>query len=488
MARYNGLIIPRSYNDYYRRDDPEAIREIVALAADAELNANSRNPVQNKAVAEVVPNNASTTNLLATHDDVENITKLIPDQVSEENQLADKDFVNSSISSNTAYFRGTYNSIEELEAYAGEKTLNDYAFVIDIDEVSNKSYNRYKYNGTTWEFEYTLNNSSFTAEQWAAIQSGITAELVSLIGLATGSSPIGSIIPYAGENIPAGFLLCDGRELLIEDYDKLYAIIGQLPACQSENEGYFKLPDLRGKFTQGANNNLGENIAAGLPNIKFEWSKYSENGDNHLVGVTTSQVSGEYGGAFDRQNRIRYKNTALASLGETKLDGTLQNDVYGKSDTVQPPAFTVNYIIKATSTNDSVNEIIDDSTKDVGHAWSGEKVAAEIETVDNKNNYSTEETVVGTWIDGKPIYRKVISPLPTIDFATSGWKIIGNLPNCDTFVNRFISYIDSDNRTRFEGMYLQISFLNGTLYGAGTGGMDRIILKSVIVEYTKTTD
>lgn len=31
-----------------------------------------------------------------------------------------------------------------------------------------------------------------------------------------------------------------------------------------------------------------------------------------------------------------------------------------------------------------------------------------INEVDNKFNYSTEEQIIGKWIDGKPIYRKVI--------------------------------------------------------------------------------
>lgn len=40
----------------------------------------------------------------------------------------------------------------------------------------------------TWEFEYTLNNSSFTAAQWAAINSGITESLVSkLTGIEAGA-------------------------------------------------------------------------------------------------------------------------------------------------------------------------------------------------------------------------------------------------------------------------------------------------------------
>lgn len=101
----------------------------------------------------------------------------IPEQASATNQLADKNFVNSSIATNTANFIGTFNSVAELEAYSGTVTNNDYAFVVVTDTAGNTAYDRYKYNGDTeqWLFEYELNNSSFTANQWAAINSGITS-------------------------------------------------------------------------------------------------------------------------------------------------------------------------------------------------------------------------------------------------------------------------------------------------------------------------
>lgn len=86
-------------------------------------------------------------------------------------------FVNSSVATNTAYFVGTFNSVQELEAYSGDLSNNDYAFVIGTDSAGNTVYNRYKYNGDTqqWAFEYALNNSSFTANQWATINSGMTS-------------------------------------------------------------------------------------------------------------------------------------------------------------------------------------------------------------------------------------------------------------------------------------------------------------------------
>ena len=198
MARYNGLIIPRSYNDYYSRSDPQAIRDIVALAADGELNAESKNPLQNQAIAKIVPVTASPENKLIVQSqisgltaDVETIKNIIPNTASETNELADKNFVNSTVGTNTANYiyktesggeKVPFSSVAELEAYAGIVTNNDYAFVTGIDENGNAYYDRYKADVNdgvvTWAKEYRLNNSSFTAEQWAAIQSGITADKV----------------------------------------------------------------------------------------------------------------------------------------------------------------------------------------------------------------------------------------------------------------------------------------------------------------------
>lgn len=111
-------------------------------------------------------------------------------------------FVNSSISTNTANFLGTYDVVTDLglttsatnaqiasalNSYvfpAGTTvTNNDYVFVsinysttTDIDE-----YRRFKYSDASngsWAYEYTLNNSSFTQAQWDAINSAITSTKV----------------------------------------------------------------------------------------------------------------------------------------------------------------------------------------------------------------------------------------------------------------------------------------------------------------------
>lgn len=117
------------------------------------------------------------------------IEEKIVDAATKDNKLIDKQYVDDAITNNTATFRGTKNTLEELKALDGEN--NDYAFLEVIDETTGfvEKYDRYKCVVTgegetktkTWTYEFTLNNSSFTAEQWAAITSGITNTLVEQI-------------------------------------------------------------------------------------------------------------------------------------------------------------------------------------------------------------------------------------------------------------------------------------------------------------------
>lgn len=166
----DGLIIPRSYNDYFSKSDPTAIRQLVGQYTDPALSSTSELPVQNKAVKGAL----------------DGITELIPAQATAQNQLADKGFVNSSVATNTANYISDngdpFTSVADLEAYSGTVTNNDYAFVTGTDSDGNTYYDRYKAtvsgSAVTWAKEYRLNNSSFTAAQWAAITSGITAAKV----------------------------------------------------------------------------------------------------------------------------------------------------------------------------------------------------------------------------------------------------------------------------------------------------------------------
>ena len=111
-------------------------------------------------------------------------------------------FVNSSIATNTANFKGTYDVVSDLGLtesatqaqvitelnaktswkVGSDPTNNDYCFVqfdLSSDPGNVDRYDRYKFSGIygqggSWGYEYTLNNSSFTQAQWAAINSLVT--------------------------------------------------------------------------------------------------------------------------------------------------------------------------------------------------------------------------------------------------------------------------------------------------------------------------
>lgn len=281
--------------------------------------------------------------------DITEIIDYLPNDVSKENKLTTEDFVNSSIATNTANFLGTFNTLEEIEALT-DVTNNDYAFWKTTDTLGSVVFKRYKYSADEqlWKFEYDLNNSSFTAKQWEAINSGITAELVAKIGYVNSILPIGALMPWLSDNLPVGFLAFDGSEYNISDYPELYNVIKNIPSFHSDTEGKFKIPNLKGRVLQGADTVIGELIEAGLPNIT---------GNTKLAGSVEEPT-----GAFDKDtvtirassygSEFNYSPIIFdASKGETKTDGTLKTEyephVYGNSDTVQPPAFTVRWIIKA---------------------------------------------------------------------------------------------------------------------------------------------
>jgi microcystin-dependent protein len=66
--------------------------------------------------------------------------------------------------------------------------------------------------------------------------------------------PTGAILPFAGTNIPRGFLLCDGSEVEIVKFSELYDVIGNTYGVASLGFETFRLPDLRGRFALGRDN------------------------------------------------------------------------------------------------------------------------------------------------------------------------------------------------------------------------------------------
>lgn len=102
------------------------------------------------------------------------------------------------------------------------------------------------------------------------------------------------------------------------------------------------------------------------------------------------------------------------------------------------------------------------------------------------NVYSTEETVVGTWTDGKPLYRKVVST--TTPSTGSDWISVVELPTTirikkiQALLGGYLPiplYITTSH-------YVVFQIVNGNIQMNVAGYTNNSV--EFIVEYTKTTD
>ena len=170
-------------------------------------------------------------------------------------------------------------------------------------------------------------------------------------------SPAGVVSPFAGpvENIPAGWLLCDGSEISRTEYANLYDAIG---VCWGIGDGAttFNLPDLRGLFLRGVSGESGNDPDA------EERLVLNDNGGNtgNNVGSYQSDAIRNITGSFKTVDHTEpfvdgaFFNTDRWSLSAkggnsdawgvvTNLDASL---VVPTGNDNRPKNAYVNYIIK----------------------------------------------------------------------------------------------------------------------------------------------
>ncbi|MGM9562124.1 MAG: hypothetical protein ACI3WT_07770 [Phascolarctobacterium sp.] len=77
-------------------------------------------------------------------------------------------------------------------------------------------------------------------------------------------------------------------------------------------------------------------MEAGLPNITGSVGTYRLAVESVSTGALYVKWRGAYG----------QSGSNAANADEIGFDASRSNDIYGSSDTVQPPAVTINYLIK----------------------------------------------------------------------------------------------------------------------------------------------
>jgi microcystin-dependent protein len=90
--------------------------------------------------------------------------------------------------------------------------------------------------------------------------------------------PVGTILAFAGVNIPSGYLICDGAAVSRSTYANLYGVIGNSWGA-GNNSTTFNLPDLRGQFLRGVTGSSTSD-----PDASSRTAKYSGGNTGNNVG------------------------------------------------------------------------------------------------------------------------------------------------------------------------------------------------------------
>ena len=105
------------------------------------------------------------------------------------------------------------------------------------------------------------------------------------------------------------------------------------------------------------------------------------------------------------------------------------------------------------------------------------------------DDYSTDEKIVGTWVDGKPIYQKVYTNVYTGSFNYNTVSF-GNATNLKELINSRILTTGNNGESQEVNEYVRLRYSksNNNFFLESYMEYNNIIRVDVIVQYTKTTD
>ena len=193
-------------------------------------------------------------------------------------------------------------------------------------------------------------------------------------------TPVGHILTHMGTKAPKHYLVCDGTEYNIADYpylaQRFIDDFGSVNYFGGDGETTFAVPDLRGEFLRGAGEaaratGAGGEVGQHQEPTKHIWTQINPN-NNIVYPKRGTKVNPEYPDKYIPESQTtRYTNV-----------GSSDNATFYTNYTSRPTNTSVLYCIKYEPTYFM-------------------KMADHI--------YSYEERLVGTWVDGKPLYEKTVN-------------------------------------------------------------------------------
>ena len=267
------------------------------------------------------------------------------------------------------------------------------------------------------------------------------------------SAAVGTLIQQYKKVPMSGYLYCDGSTFDQNDYPALYMYLGTNV-----------LPDYRECVMVGAEQNTTDTIAT--HDVYGEGEFKDDQLQKHGHEIRANDSSGNRVMTLKGSNG---EGTAIGSVLDT-IDARAAETTHGKQKAV--------YVyIKATS------GLAENQQENVLNDVKG--------YVDSSNSYSTNEVKTGgKWIDGKPIYRKVV------DFGalSAGSKTVAHGINNLGDVTRIYGVARSSDNTSLPLPYassvpiILYANTNNIVIEISNNNYSGYTRSEVTIEYTKTTD
>lgn len=167
----------------------------------------------------------------------------------------------------------------------------------------------------------------------AGDSSSFTPSNVSAVAPKAGSVPVGTIIIWPTSSNPEGWsegkwLACNGQSVSSSSYPELAAL------------GFSTVPNLSERVPWGVSSSPGAYRNAGLPNITGEFVS-----TDHVI--YPGLAKGAFRGATATDQGTRDHQLHGGNPIRFTFNAANSNAIYGRSSTVQPPAYTVRYLIRA---------------------------------------------------------------------------------------------------------------------------------------------
>lgn len=207
----------------------------------------------------------------------------------------------------------------------------------------------------------------------------------------------------------------------------------------------------------------------------------------------TFGFSASYGGSWNNYNhQIANIDNIITCNAGLVTDGTLyelpQYRDSGMSIVIGATATQIQYINSWIGTDLNPYIVVTlQYTKTTDTAGSGSWTPQGVPT----HHYSTDEHIIGTWIDGKTLYEKTISSDLTL--STASWQNYTSLANLNLLsVDKVIITRDGEQVPMAFSPYMIVAWIVRDNYlkfiiQSSTSVAETIVLKSCTIQYTKSS-